>query len=44
MDERASDGVWFKLEKSRSTEMLTPGMTRMSIAARAMNFSVPAFS
>ena len=44
IDDRASDRVCFKLEKSRSTEMLTPGMARLSRATRAIYFKVPAFS
>jgi hypothetical protein len=42
--DRASDRVCFKPEKSRSTEMLTPGMARISRATRAIYFKVPAFS
>ena len=44
MDDRASDRVCFKLEKRRSTEMLTPGIARISRATCAMYFRVPAFS
>jgi len=36
MDDRASDKVCFKLEKRRSTEMLTPGMARISRATSDM--------
>ncbi|KAJ7260845.1 hypothetical protein B0H12DRAFT_1217832 [Mycena haematopus] len=39
IDERASDNVCLTLEKSRSTEILTPGIARMSRETRAMKGS-----